>query len=544
MEDWEILTLFALDRDTAQWIAITILVVAICIYLYYLLFSSPKESYFPQQHPPHLTREQREGYSGSVEDENGIIKSFGTILRNVPAAEKQAKFFRTVKAAAIDLPKSFDGREVWKDFLSEITNQGNCGNCYNHASATALADRFAIISQGNIKFNPSVADMTLCNKKFTDIKSQWKNLDYLKKMETQQHVDTACNGNTLFETADNLYTDGVPTRECFPQQYTDNEHLRTYDINNVTDPQKLPFCFNLQGITYDSCVDMKTAMRRYRAATAYTIDPTEYAIKYELYTRGPVITGLILFNDFITTYDGKTVYSPSDTSSEVGGHAVRIVGWGETPEGEKYWIIANSWGKNWGDSGYFRIKIGISKCQLEQNCVGVLPDIPGYTISDSSIIPIETSKEIENRNYEGRFINPNTGFMNLSADKMKTCQQLGELTNYMSDDVKISNSVYAGQIQPSISTTKPQLLNDPSKCGGKYNIKFDTGEVIIYPDGSVVNVPTEEEKSSGSTLKYTLIVGGVILGVVVVSIGVYFLLRKRKKVSNNILEEVDKILAS
>ena len=36
----------------------------------------------------------------------------------------------------------------------------------------------------------------------------------------------------------------------------------------------------------------------------------------------------------------------------LGGHAIRILGWGveeETP----YWIVANSWNTDWGDGGMF-----------------------------------------------------------------------------------------------------------------------------------------------------------------------------------------------
>ena len=61
-----------------------------------------------------------------------------------------------------------------------------------------------------------------------------------------------------------------------------------------------------------------------------------------------------MYSDF-ENYAGG-VYKHT-TGSPVGGHAVKIVGWGEDG-GVAYWKIANSWNPYWGEKGYFRIAHG------------------------------------------------------------------------------------------------------------------------------------------------------------------------------------------
>jgi C1A family cysteine protease len=58
----------------------------------------------------------------------------------------------------------------------------------------------------------------------------------------------------------------------------------------------------------------------------------------------------------------------------IGGHAVRVIGWGEQQQQEndgvaKYWLVANSWNATWGDGGFFKIARGSDECNFESMSV-------------------------------------------------------------------------------------------------------------------------------------------------------------------------------
>jgi len=66
-------------------------------------------------------------------------------------------------------------------------------------------------------------------------------------------------------------------------------------------------------------------------------------------------------------YIGGVFYVPCTTSLD---HGILIVGYGvETDIFDQtmpYWIVKNSWGEDWGESGYLRIERGTGKCGLNQ----------------------------------------------------------------------------------------------------------------------------------------------------------------------------------
>ncbi|KAM7395421.1 hypothetical protein PAMA_006938 [Pampus argenteus] len=101
----------------------------------------------------------------------------------------------------------------------------------------------------------------------------------------------------------------------------------------------------------------------------YVLSSKVERIMAEIYKNGPVEAAFLVYADF-PLY--KTGVYQHVTGEEVGGHAVKILGWGEE-NGTPYWLAANSWNSDWGDKGYFKIKRGNDECGIEAEIVAGIP---------------------------------------------------------------------------------------------------------------------------------------------------------------------------
>ncbi len=82
--------------------------------------------------------------------------------------------------------------------------------------------------------------------------------------------------------------------------------------------------------------------------------------------NGPVGTSLVIYDDFMYYTGGiyETVIGIPQ-----GMHAVTVVGYNSS---QQYWICKNSWGDDWGEAGFFRIKWGAA-------FIGLYTILPHYT---------------------------------------------------------------------------------------------------------------------------------------------------------------------
>jgi cathepsin B len=215
----------------------------------------------------------------------------------------------------VNVPESFDYRTQWPKCVLPVKNQQNtCGSGYAIAAAQTASERLCIATKAQTLINLSAQELLSCDTN-----------------------NSGCKGGFLNNAADYLKTKGIVDEGCFPYSNENGEPAKCEKI-----------CANPIRHKVDG----------------YCILFGEDDIKREIFKNGPVFSVTSVHIDFLTYKSG--VYNKGDEVPKFGGfQAVKIVGWGvengselEPNKGNKYWIVQNTWGEDWGENGYAKISMG------------------------------------------------------------------------------------------------------------------------------------------------------------------------------------------
>ena len=164
---------------------------------------------------------------------------------------------------------------------------------------------------------------------------------------------------------------GVVTEDCFPYTAQDDPCNLCYDY-----------------------LDKLSTITSWGWVTQMTAD--EEAIKIALQS-GPLIASMEVYADFYNYNNG--IYEHTLISQYEGDHCVVLLGYNDDDPNNRYWICKNSWGTNWGEDGFFNIKMGV--CEIGKFVI----KLEGVTINNQPPVLGNVSLDIAGQTFrEGKEI--------------------------------------------------------------------------------------------------------------------------------------------
>lgn len=204
-----------------------------------------------------------------------------------------------------NLPAVFDWRDNGGNWVSPVRNQGACGSCWDF-SAVAQIESWWMIHRAA----PTPPQ------------------DLSEQFVLSCAGVGSCSGGDTGGVLEFARTVGIPAEKCMPYRADD----------------KVPCS--------EACKDWASQAVRIPGWGYITFEEAlTQNIKAAVF-RHPVSAHFTVYEDF-TAYAGGVYEHVS--GNELGGHGILIVGWNDY---EQSWICKNSWGPDWGNRGFFRIKWG------------------------------------------------------------------------------------------------------------------------------------------------------------------------------------------
>jgi len=223
--------------------------------------------------------------------------------------------------AVVSIPTSRDWRK--SGCIGAPVNQEKCGCCYAIATMGVLE---------SMRCLRQVASPTLSPQQVVDCSTP-----------ARGYQNFGCDGGWPTRVLHYLRDVGVAAREaCYPLVLRQG----ACKLNLV---KRAPGCTVSSSIT-DTTIK-------------YKVLNNEKDILYHVAKTGPVVTVMRATDKFL--YYGSGIFDDPECSRRANDvdHAIAIVGYGKE-NGIDYWLIKNSWGKEWGQNGYGKFKRGTNACSI------------------------------------------------------------------------------------------------------------------------------------------------------------------------------------
>lgn len=293
------------------------------------------------------------------------------------------------------IPGEFDARKQWPQCpsIGRIRDQSECGSCWAISATEAFNDRYCI-STGNGNITLSAADTMECAS------------------------GSGCGGGQPANAWSFFASQGVVTggsyesegsgQTCKPYPFAQCAHhiaSKKYPACPSSD-YPTPACGNT---CTDSGYPKSYSADKVRMGRAYALQG-ESSIQAEIMAQGPTtaifdVMGTHPLSQWSMPNYKYGIYVHGSGDMKLGGHAVKIIGWGlghtscyalsaavgdvwcmrscasgncpatvcrcdDSPPNQgttPYWLIVNSWNDEWGDHGTFKILRGQNECGIESN---------------------------------------------------------------------------------------------------------------------------------------------------------------------------------
>ncbi|XP_029373229.1 dipeptidyl peptidase 1 [Echeneis naucrates] len=248
----------------------------------------------------------------------------------IPIRARPMPVTADIAKMAAALPEYWDWRNVdGVNFVSPVRNQASCGSCYSFATMGMLESRIRILTNNSETPTLSPQQVVSCSE-----------------------YSQGCDGGFPYLIGKYVQDFGIVDESCFPYIAKNSPCGVPHNCGRIYTAE-----YNYVGGFYGGC--------------------SEAAMMLELVKNGPMAVAFEVYPDFMHYKEGIYHHgglTDSFNPFELTNHAVLLVGYGHCHKtGQKFWIVKNSWGTNWGENGYFRIRRGSDECAIESIAVAAKP---------------------------------------------------------------------------------------------------------------------------------------------------------------------------